>query len=108
LIPQLRPAELAAWRVDPARTPPVLVDVREPWEFDLCRIDGSLLLPMGDLGARVAELPRDRPLVMVCHHGNRSYYAAAMLAHAGFPDVHNLQGGVEAWATDVDPEMRRY
>jgi len=108
LIPQLRPAELAAWRADPARTPPVLVDVREPWEFDLCRIDGSLPVPMGELGARAADLPRDRPLVMVCHHGNRSFYAATMLAHAGFPDVHNLQGGVEAWAADVDPAMRRY
>ena len=65
-------------------------------------------IPLGEIERRAAELPRDRPLVMVCHHGGRSQHAAAFLAGAGFTDVHNLRGGVEAWALDVDPTMKRY
>jgi rhodanese-related sulfurtransferase len=108
LIPQLGPRELRSWQADSTRAPPVLIDVREPWEFEYCRIEGSVLIPLGDLPARSDELPAQRPLVMVCHHGNRSWYAAVMLEQAGFADVHNLRGGVEAWATEVDPTMKRY
>ena len=108
MIPQLTPGELVRWREDAAREPPTLVDVREPWEFDLCRIEGSLLVPLGQLPHRVDELPRDRPLVMVCHTGRRSQNAAMFLAQSGFSDVRNLAGGVEAWAVEVDPSMRRY
>jgi len=108
LIPQLAPAELARWRADGARPAPLLVDVREPWEFEYCRIDGSLSLPLGELTRRHAELPRTRALVLVCHHGRRSQHAAMLLAGAGFADVHNLQGGVEAWALEVEPAMKRY
>jgi rhodanese-related sulfurtransferase len=67
-----------------------------------------VLIPLGELPARSDELPAQRPLVVVCHHGNRSWYAAVMLEQAGFADVHNLRGGVEAWATEVDPTMKRY
>ena len=108
MIPQLTPGELARWREDATRQPPVLVDVREPWEFELARIEGSLLVPLGQLPHRVDELPRDRPLVMVCHTGRRSQNAAMFLAQLGFSDVRNLAGGVEAWAVEVDPSMRRY
>ena len=108
MIPQLTPSELARWREDATREPPVLVDVREPWEFELARIEGSLLVPLGQLPHRVDELPRDRPLVMVCHTGRRSQNAAMFLAQSGFSDVRNLAGGVEAWAVEVDPSMRRY
>jgi rhodanese-related sulfurtransferase len=108
LIPQLTPGELARWREDATRQPPVLVDVREPWEFELARIEGSLLVPLGQLPSRVDELPRDRPLVMVCHTGRRSQNAAMFLAQSGFADVQNLSGGVERWAVEVDPSMRRY
>jgi len=108
LIAQITPVELAAWRADPSRATPVLVDVREPWEFDHCRIEGSLPLPLSQLPARRTELPEDRPLVLVCHHGNRSQQAAMWLLRNGFTDVHNLSGGVEAWAQDVDPAMPRY
>jgi len=108
LIPQLAPAELARWRKDALREPPLLVDVREPWEYAYCRIDGSLSMPLGELGRRHGELPRERPLVMVCHHGRRSQHAAMVLVGAGFADVHNLQGGVEAWADEIDPAMKRY
>ena len=108
MIKQISPAELAAWRADAARPAPLLVDVREPWEFERCRIDGSLTLPLGQIPARHAELPEDRELVLVCHHGGRSQQAAMWLAGNGHPRVHNLSGGVEAWAVDVDPAMPRY
>ena len=108
MIPQLPVAELARWRAEPGRTAPVLVDVREPWEFEYCRIDGSVSVPLAELPRRVAELPRDRPLVVVCHHGHRSWHAAAMLLRAGFQDVFNLRGGVAAWAAEIEPAMRTY
>jgi rhodanese-related sulfurtransferase len=108
LIPQIAPVELASWRADAARTAPVLVDVREPWEFAHCHIEGSLPVPLGQLPARRAEIPADRELVLVCHHGNRSEQAAMWLARNGFPNVHNLRGGVEAWSLEVDPAMPRY
>jgi len=108
LIPQLTPQELARWRSDPAREAPVLVDVRERWEFAYCRIEGSQLLPLSEIAQRHDELPTDRPLVMICHHGRRSQHAAMLLHGAGFARVHNLQGGIEAWAEDVDPTMPRY
>jgi rhodanese-related sulfurtransferase len=108
LIPQLPVAELARWRAESGRVAPVLVDVREPWEFEYCRIDGSLSVPLAELPRRVAELPRDRPLVMVCHHGSRSWHAAAMLMRAGFEEVLNLRGGVAAWAAEIDPTMKTY
>jgi rhodanese-related sulfurtransferase len=94
--------------MDTTRTPPVLIDVREPWEFEYCRIEGSVLIPLGELAARIDELPDDRPLVIVCHHGNRSWLAAAMLKQGGFDEVHNLRGGVEEWAAEVEPTMKRY
>jgi rhodanese-related sulfurtransferase len=108
LIPEITPKELAAWRADAKRPAPALVDVREPWEFERCHIDGSHLVPLGQLVARVGELPRERPIVVVCHHGNRSGVATDFLRRAGFADVWNLRGGVAAWATDVDPSMPRY
>jgi rhodanese-related sulfurtransferase len=108
LIPQISPSEVAGWRADAAREAPLLVDVREPWEVELCRIDGAMPIPLGDLGRRAGELPRDRALVMVCHHGGRSQHAAALLAGAGFGQVHNMRGGIDAWALEVDPTMKRY
>jgi rhodanese-related sulfurtransferase len=108
LIPQLSPTDLARWRADPARPAPLLVDVREPWEFDVCHIEGSLLIPLGQLPAHVEGLPQDRPLVIVCHHGNRSHHAAGWLQRVGFTEVHNLRGGVAAWAGEVDRDMPVY
>ena len=108
MIRQIAPAELAAWRADAARPAPVLVDVRESWEFSRCRIDGALSIPLAQLPARRAELPDDRDLVMVCHHGSRSQHAAMWLEQNGFASLHNLRGGVEAWALEVDNAMPRY
>ncbi len=107
MISRLTPEAVEAWRSDGARTPPVLVDVREDWERAICMIDGSLSLPLGALPRRLDELPRERDLVIVCHSGQRSAAAAAWLGQQGFR-AHNLEGGVDAWARSVDPGMRRY
>ncbi len=96
------------WRNDAARTAPVVVDVREPWEFAHCRIDGAISMPLSQLPARLAELPATQDVILVCHHGSRSQQAALFLARNGFSRVYNLRGGVEAWALDVDPAMPRY
>jgi len=100
--------DLAAWLADTARPSPVVVDVREPWEFERCRIDGALPIPLAQLPARRAELSEHRDLVLVCHHGNRSQHAAMWLEQNGCTSVHNLRGGVEAWALEVDHAMARY
>jgi rhodanese-related sulfurtransferase len=108
VIPQLTPAELVRWRDDAGREPPLVVDVREPWELGICRIADSQHVPLGQLPAAVNALPRERDIVLVCHHGRRSMHAAIWLRNAGFGRVHNLAGGVAAWSNDVDPTMPRY
>lgn len=100
--------ELKEWLADAERTKPVLLDIREPWEFEACRIAGSLSMPMRGIPARYGELRRDADIVMICHHGARSYQAGMFLEHMGFTSVINLQGGVAAWARDVDPAMPTY
>jgi len=85
-----------------------LVDVREPLEWDIGHLPGSVLIPRGELSARLAELDPDRPVVCICHHGIRSQQAAAVLAARGFDRVFDLAGGLERWALDVDPDFPRY
>jgi rhodanese-related sulfurtransferase len=99
---------LAAWLADDARPRPVLLDVREPWEFTTCRLDGSVPMPMNEVPARIEELDLDAPIVCICHHGARSMQVAAFLAARGATDVHNLTGGVAAWAHQVDPAFPTY
>ena len=105
---QLRPPELKAWLADPQRGKPVLLDVREPWEFELCRIDGSRLMPMGSVLQRLVELQPDDEVVVICHHGVRSFHVARLLEQNGFTQVVNLSGGVDAWARQIDPAMATY
>lgn len=102
------PADLAAWLADPARRKPVLLDVREPWETEICRIEGSVLMPLREVPVRAAELDPQADTVVICHHGGRSLQAALYLARRGFARVWNLAGGVDAWARAVDASMRRY
>jgi rhodanese-related sulfurtransferase len=108
LIPEVGPAELERWRHDADAAPPVLVDVREPWEFAYCHISDSRSVPLAELPVALGTLPRDRDLVVVCHTGMRSYHAAAWLRNAGFQRVFNLRGGVAAWAAEVEPAMKQY
>lgn len=105
---QLSPRELADWLKASDRVRPQLLDVREPWEAEICRIGGAALIPMRTIPQRVAELSTDSPIVVICHHGVRSLQVALYLARAGFAEVHNLQGGMAAWADQVDPAMARY
>lgn len=103
---EITPAELAEL-LD--RDPNVqLVDVRETWEAELAALPGAMLLPLGRLPELTEALDPDRPIVVYCHHGIRSAQGAGYLLHAGFPDVRHLAGGIDAWADEVDPEMRRY
>ena len=105
---QLSAPQLRDWLADAGRTKPLLLDVREPWEFETCRIAGSLSMPMRGIPARYHELKRDEEIVMVCHHGARSFQAGMFLEQMGFSSITNLQGGVAAWARDVDPAMPTY
>jgi rhodanese-related sulfurtransferase len=104
---QMTATELAA-RLSSGDEPPLLLDVREPWEFAICRIDGAQLLPMGHLVASLDQLERDRETVVICHHGIRSQQVAYFLDQQGFSRIVNLVGGVAAWALDVDREMATY
>lgn len=103
---ELTPAQLRAWLAEP--TPPMLLDVREEWEHRIARIEGATLVPMGTIPSRLNDLPRDRPLVLYCHHGTRSYRAMDFLRAQGFTKVAHLDGGIAAWADEVDPGMARY
>jgi rhodanese-related sulfurtransferase len=104
----LSPADLAAWLADPARASPLLLDVREPWEFQTCHIAGARHVPINELPARLAEFNPQADVVAICHHGVRSLHVAYFLARQGFPRVHNLAGGVDAWARSIDPAMPVY
>jgi len=85
-----------------------IVDVRESWEWTLCRIEPSRHIPLSLLPQCLESLPTNHPVVIVCHRGMRSAQAVAWLAQQGRTNVLNLSGGIEAWAIDVDPKMRRY
>jgi rhodanese-related sulfurtransferase len=105
---QITPVQLAAWLADAGRAKPLLLDVREPWEWQTAHIDGSQHIPMREVPARIAELDPAREVVAICHHGGRSLQVAAFLEKNGFSKVHNLQGGVDAWSRTVDPAVPVY
>jgi rhodanese-related sulfurtransferase len=105
---QIRPAELAAWLADAGRAKPLLLDVREPWEYEAARIAGSQLVPMGEVPSRIAELDHSAEVVAICHHGGRSMQVALFLEKNGFAAVHNLVGGLDAWSRTVDPSVPLY
>ena len=102
---ELTPQAVAALR---DTTEIQIIDVREPWEYELCHIEGTLHIPMGQIPARLAELASDRPLIVLCHHGMRSLQVAHYLLSQGYQDVTNLSGGIDAWARDVDPALALY
>jgi sulfur-carrier protein adenylyltransferase/sulfurtransferase len=85
-----------------------LVDVREPFEYQICHLEGSKLIPLGQLHTRVRDLSKSKTLVVYCHHGRRSASAVSYLTSEGFRDVRNLRGGIAAWRTEVDPRILEY
>ncbi len=105
---QISPVQLAERLHDTQQPAPLLLDVREPWELEICRIDGSVAMPMGSVPARVDELDRGREIVVICHHGGRSAQVCMFLERQGFSNVINLAGGVAGWAAQVDPRMAQY
>ena len=107
-VTNIGPAELSSWLGDAARGKPLLLDVREPWEFETCRIGDACLVPLRALPARLGELDPAAETVVICHHGARSMQAALFLARQGFARVHNLAGGMDAWARSIDPSMAVY
>lgn len=86
----------------------VILDVREPHEFEIVHIEGARLIPLGQLHERVNELDTSDTIVVHCHHGPRSQQAIKILEHFGFKKLKHLHGGIDAWAQEVDPEMARY
>jgi rhodanese-related sulfurtransferase len=104
----ITPAELAAWFEDRDREQPMVLDVREPWEFERARIAGAALVPMREVAGRLGEIDAARPIVAICHHGGRSLQVAMFLEKNGYNNVHNLAGGVDAWSRTVDPAVPVY
>src|SRR3954465_11313161 len=100
--------ELAAWLADASRPRPLLLDVRENWEFETCKIEGAVQIAMNTIPARIEELDEDAEIVCICHHGARSMQVAAFLEPNGFTKMTNLPGGIHAWAVQVDPSMPTY
>jgi rhodanese-related sulfurtransferase len=105
---QIRARQLAEWLSDDSRSKPVLLDVREPWEFELVRLPESQHMPMHLVPLRYAELDPGDEIVVVCHHGMRSMQVAMYLERQGFHALHNLTGGIDAWAAEVAPNLPRY
>ncbi len=86
----------------------VVLDVREARKLDICHLEGALHIPMADIPARVDDLPTNKPLVVLCHHGARSQMVVDFLREAGFSNAVNLDGGIEAWACEIDQSIQRY
>lgn len=86
----------------------LLLDVREPFEVALCAIPGSRHIPMRQIPESLAELPRDRLILVQCHHGGRSLHVTQYLRANGFPQVTNVAGGIDAWSEQIDPGIPRY
>jgi rhodanese-related sulfurtransferase len=105
---QISAPELAAWLGDASRERPLLLDVREPWEYEKARIAGAQLVPMREVPARLDEIDQDKDVVAICHHGGRSQQVALFLEKNGYRKVHNLAGGVDAWSRTVDPTVPLY
>lgn len=105
---QISVQQLAAWLADENQSKPLLLDVREAGELEICCLPGVKHIPMHLIPVKHSELPSDQEIVVICHHGGRSMQVALFLEHNGWDRVHNLTGGVDAWAIAVDPTMRRY
>ncbi len=91
-----------------AEPPPLLLDVREPWEYEKVHLPDSRLVPMRQIPTAIPELDREQEIVVICHHGIRSRAVGQFLEHNGFRNIINLHGGIDAWARDVDDSMPIY
>jgi rhodanese-related sulfurtransferase len=103
---EITPAEVKA-RLDRGEKV-FLIDVREPWEYQVCRIEGAKLIPLGSLPSSLNTLPDTDEVICYCHHGMRSLDAAAWLRFQGIERAKSLAGGIERWSREVDPQVPRY
>lgn len=109
-------ALLAESTANPSHAQPLLLDVREPWEFEMAHMKGATLVPMSGIGSRIAEVEAlqetpegaSRPIICICHHGARSMQVAAFLEKQGLVNVINMTGGIHAWSQQVDASMPTY
>src|SRR5262245_36599058 len=107
-VPELTPTEFCARWPDAGAEGVTLLDVREHDELSIASVAGARHIPMREIPARLAELDRDRPIVVMCHSGGRSRRVADYLSSNGFQQVFNLRGGIDAWSTEIDPQVPRY
>jgi rhodanese-related sulfurtransferase len=98
--------ELAAWRQ--AKTAYIVLDVREANELDICQLEGALHIPMAFIPAQIDDVPTGEPVVVMCHHGSRSMMVVNFLRKAGRNNVFNLDGGIDAWARQIDGSIQLY
>jgi sulfur-carrier protein adenylyltransferase/sulfurtransferase len=105
-IPRMSPPEVKQ-RMD-AGERFELIDVREPFEYEIARIEGAKLIPLGEISERLDELEREQPIVVHCHSGKRSAQAVRLLQQHGFSKVYNLDGGIDAWSDQIDPNVPKY
>jgi len=105
MIKDLTPKEFKDYILDDEV---ILVDVREQWEFDICQIKGAILIPMGEIVISYENLDKDSKIALYCHSGVRSMHVADFLLSKDFDSVANLQGGIDAWAQEIDTTVERY
>ena len=87
---------------------PIILDVREKWEYDICHIENSVHIPIDQITEKKDDLSHNDMIMVVCHHGVRSRMVAKYLDANGFTNIINLSGGVDAWSNEVDPSMTKY
>jgi rhodanese-related sulfurtransferase len=104
---ELTPDECKAY-LEQADTRPMLLDVREPWEYQIVHLEGSQLVPMRKVPEMVAAMDPHQEIIVICHHGIRSRQVALFLEHQGFSNVVNLSGGLDAWARHTDTSLPTY
>lgn len=107
-VPELSPTEFRRRWAAAAPLEMVLLDVREPEELEVAKLPEALHIPMRQVPERLADLPRDKTIVVMCHAGGRSARVAQYLLANGFDHVFNLRGGIDAWSVEVDPTIPRY
>ena len=107
MIQQLTVSELKQ-KLDQEPGKVVVLDVREPWERNVCALPDAINIPMREVPSRTAELPKGVEIAVLCHHGIRSQQVALYLERVGFAKLHNVVGGIAAWARDVDTKMPTY
>ena len=103
---EISPAELKK-RLD-AGEKFLLIDVREPWEYETCRIEGAKLMPMRTIPANLQSLDVEEPVICYCHHGMRSLDVAVWLQKQGVESARSLAGGIDKWSAEIDPKVPRY